>query len=183
MKFSDLYGDLSGTVYEGDMYIPDKGLTSLEGMPNVIIGSFNCNGNKLTSLEGMPNSIGGDFSCSANKLTLLEGMAKFIGGNFDCSFNDLISLEGMPNNIGGDFNCGGNNLISIIGIFDNVEGEITCDYGIYPYHMEARDYKKEHPNLSDIVFNVRMYQQTKCEYYLTQKEYEDYIEEHPEYAF
>ena len=164
MKFFDIkeYGDMSGTVHQGDMDISNKGITSLEGMPEAVAGNFDCSNNKLTSLQGMASSICGDFDCRENKLTSLEGIAKFIGGNF---------------------NCGGNQLTSIIDAFDNVKGYITCDYGIYPYHMEALKYRHKNPNLSDIVFKIRMFEQTKCEYFITQKEYEDYIEEHPEYAF
>ena len=150
-------------------------------MPKIIAGNFYCYGNNLTSLLGMPKIIAGDFYCFGNNLTSLLGMPNSIDGNFDCSENNLTSLEGMPNVIIGDFDCSGNNLISIIGIFDNVEGEITCDYRIYPYYMEARDYREKNPDLSEVIIKIRMYEQTKCEYYLTQKEYEHYFEKYPEH--
>ena len=54
MKFKDVYGDLSGTVYKGNLDCSYNNLTSLEGAPKVVKGVFNCSCNKLTSLEGIP---------------------------------------------------------------------------------------------------------------------------------
>ena len=54
MKFKDIYGDLSGTTYEGSFDCRNNNLTSLEGSPKIVKGDFYCANNKLTSLEGIP---------------------------------------------------------------------------------------------------------------------------------
>ena len=54
MKFKDIYGDLSGTIYNGSFNCANNKLTSLEGAPREVGGSFYCYNNNLTSLEGLP---------------------------------------------------------------------------------------------------------------------------------
>lgn len=83
-------------------------LTSLEGAPKKVDGSFDCSGCKsLTSLEGAPEKVGGNFDCYyCDSLKSLEGAPKEIGGNFDCSCcKSLKSLEGAPKEVGGYFDC------------------------------------------------------------------------------
>jgi len=87
MKFSDTkYGDLTGQTYKGDIDVKGMNLTSLEGTPKSVIGSFWCYSNpKLTSLKGAPENVSGNFSCSDNpQLISLEGAPKSVGGNFYC---------------------------------------------------------------------------------------------------
>ena len=71
MKFKDIYGDLTGTVYEGSFSCTNNNLTSLEGAPREVKGDFNCSDNNLTSLEGAPREVKGDFYCYNNNLTSL----------------------------------------------------------------------------------------------------------------
>ena len=54
MKFKDIYGDLSDTIYKGNFDCSYNNLTSLEGVPNKVKGNFDCSNNKLTSLETLP---------------------------------------------------------------------------------------------------------------------------------
>ena len=96
MKFKDVYGDLSNTIYEGDLDCSNNDLTSLEGCPKEVKGDFDCSSNNLTSLDGSPEIVSGYFDCSYNKLTSLEGCPKEVKGNFYCSNNNLISLNGLP---------------------------------------------------------------------------------------
>ena len=95
MKFKDIYGDLSDTIYEGNFDCNNNNLTSLEGAPKEINGSFDCSNNNLTSLEGAPKEINGYFDCSNNNLTSLKDAPKKINGSFDCYNNNLTSLEGL----------------------------------------------------------------------------------------
>ena len=66
-----------------------KGITSLEGSPETVVGNFHCSGNKLTSLEGAPKTVGGYFSCSFNKLKSLKGAPKIVKGDFVCRNNPV----------------------------------------------------------------------------------------------
>jgi len=60
-------------------------------------GHLDCSYNNLTSLEGAPSSIDGSFICYKNNLTSLEGAPSSVGSRFNCSNNNLTSLEGAPN--------------------------------------------------------------------------------------
>lgn len=103
-------------------------LTSLEGAPREVEGSFYCRVNKLTSLKGAPIKVGGDFDCSNNNLTSLEGAPREVAGNFDCSYNKkLTSLEGAPRKVGGNFNCCRSNLTSLEGASEKVGGDFICN--------------------------------------------------------
>ena len=75
MKFKDTkFGDLTGQHYVGNIDIEDLEITSLEGSPKTITGSFKCRGNELTSLEGAPEEVTGSFDCSYNELKSLSGI-------------------------------------------------------------------------------------------------------------
>jgi len=86
-------------------------LTSLEGTPSHVGGSFFCNYNQLTSLEGAPSHVGGSFFCYNNQLTSLEGAPSRAGGGFYCNNNQLTSLKNIHKiikEINGRFYCYGN---------------------------------------------------------------------------
>lgn len=77
MKFKDIqnadgtgvkYGDLTGQTYTGDISVAFQNLTSLEGAPAVVNGSFFVNDNKLTSLKHAPHTVTEIFSCSSNQM-------------------------------------------------------------------------------------------------------------------
>jgi len=61
---------------------------------------FSCSMNSLTSLEGCPEWVGGSFFCSGNLLTNLVGGPKWVGFNYWCKFNRLQSHTGLINVIG-----------------------------------------------------------------------------------
>ncbi|PHS59117.1 MAG: hypothetical protein COB17_00875 [Sulfurimonas sp.] len=162
MKFSDLeeYGDLSGTVYEGNMDISNKGLTSLEGMPKEIIGSLICYGNNLKTLEGMPQKIGSYCLVPRNQLTSLKGIAQIISGDFYCGENKLTSLDYLPKMIQGTFTCYGNTNV---------------------YLQEEFFFILKNQGIPKHIFKIKMYLKTNSEYYLTPKEYKYYFEKYPEH--
>lgn len=64
MKFKDTeYGDLSGTVFDGNMSVSKKNISSLEGAPKEVKGYFDCTGNpNLNSLQYAPKQIKGQFA-------------------------------------------------------------------------------------------------------------------------
>lgn len=76
-------------------------------------GSIDCKGLGLTSLEGAPEKVEGSFFCHYNQLTSLEGAPKEVKGTFDCSYNELTSLEGCPHKVHRDFDCSNNKLTSL----------------------------------------------------------------------
>jgi hypothetical protein len=67
------FGELTGQFTYADGY-----LTSLEGTPRKIGGSFYCDRNQLTSLHGAPAEVNGYFSVEKNSITSLEGVHKII---------------------------------------------------------------------------------------------------------
>lgn len=101
MKFSDVkdnkygiqFGDWSQKIYKEDLYVVNKNITSLEGRPLEVIGTFDCSNNELTSLKNCPKKIKISFSCKKNKLTSLEHRPKIIGGDFFCSDNKIINIK------------------------------------------------------------------------------------------
>ena len=104
----------------------DLGLTSLEGVPQIVGGDFICKNNHLASLKGAPKIIGEWFSCQSSQLTSLEGAPQEVGGGFDCSWNQLTSLKGVPQTVGKDFWCNDNHLTSLEGAPKVVGGDFYC---------------------------------------------------------
>ena len=160
MKFLDLYGDLSKYTFENDLDISNQGLTSLEGMPHTIVGTLNCSGNKLITLKGMPLTIDGHCLINDNKLTSLKGIAKAVNGNIHCDMNKLTSLEGIP---------------------EKLYGIIYCLDNPNKYLQKEFYFRLNNPQLPEHMIKIKMYLKTKSEYYLTQKEYDNYLEKFPEY--
>jgi len=148
MSFKEKYGDLSDCIFEGDLYIGNQNLNSLEGCPIEIYGSFNCEENNLTNLIGGPQKILKDFNCSGNSLKNLVGGPISVGGLYSCDKNNLRSLEGAPekahsfdchNNrletlkyapktIAGSLYCEANMLKDFIGGPEVIGGDCICDY-------------------------------------------------------
>lgn len=83
----------SPTKVIGNFYVGINNLTSLKYSPSQT-DDFSCYKNQLTSLEGSPGIINGSFFCEENNLTSLIGCTKKIKTNFNCSYNKLNTLEG-----------------------------------------------------------------------------------------
>ena len=109
----------------GSFICSENRLKSLEGAPQKIFDGFNCSGNLLTSLKGAPLSVGGSFSCHQNSLTSLKGAPKITMGNFNCAVNSLTSLEGGPEYSYGNYWCSHNMLTSLKGAPRVVEGTFS----------------------------------------------------------
>jgi hypothetical protein len=101
---------------EGNFDCSDLDLTDFKGVRfGVVSVIFDCHRNSLTSLEGAPQNVGGSFYCSHNRLTSLEGAPRNVGGSFYCRYNLLTSLEGAPQRVEGNFWCDHNLLTSLEG--------------------------------------------------------------------
>ena len=101
---------------KGDFECPPS-LTSLEGVPEKVGGSFNCADTNIPSLKGSPKEVGKDFYCNHNRnLTSLEGSPKIIRGDFRCSLTRINSLKGAPEKVDKTFDC------SSIGALNSLEG-------------------------------------------------------------
>ena len=123
----EVHEDGSVSVHQ-DVMLNDKKLTRIPFNFRSITGSFYCNSNNLTSLEGAPKKVGGSFYCSNNNnLTSLEGAPEEVGGHFYCNYNNLTSLEGAPIEVGGDFYCNRNNLTSLEGAPEVIKGEFKSN--------------------------------------------------------
>lgn len=83
--------DLKNSNVHGYINISYNLITSLEGAPYIINGSFLCNNNKLTNLEYCPGEIHGKFNCSSNPLSTLNGAPKKVETD-----KILNSLEEVP---------------------------------------------------------------------------------------
>jgi hypothetical protein len=131
----------------GNVKVNRQGLTTLENMPDIVTGNFDCSSNPLQNLDGMPKEIGGsinisrtqisvlknipsdvkgDLNCSDNKIETLEGSPTYVRGNFNCSSNLLDTLSGSPLQIFGDMNCIKNELVDLKGAPDEVQGTFDC---------------------------------------------------------
>jgi hypothetical protein len=79
---------------DGDVYLYDMELKSIDIQFNIVSGNFDCSTNELTSLEGCPKEVDGHFICNHNKLTSLEGCPQKVGRNLYCYNNkDLGKLQ------------------------------------------------------------------------------------------
>jgi hypothetical protein len=80
----------------GDIHANNKGLTSLEGSPESILGNFDISRNsKLKSLLGGPKEIDGHYIVDSCGITSLEGIPSRIGSDLVLANNPLTSLRGI----------------------------------------------------------------------------------------
>ena len=93
-----------------DILADDTELTSIEGSPMHVTGSFKVQYNMITSLKGGPQQVDMHYFCQHNKLTDLEGAPIFVGKNFVCRNNQLTSLKGVPTTVKGVFDASSNPL-------------------------------------------------------------------------
>ena len=106
-----------------------KKLTSLQGSPNFVRGSFDCSATAIESLDGSPDHVGDVFDCSnCQKLTSLVGGPTTVR-NFDCCFcNGITTLHGVPREVYGFacMNC--NKLTSLEGSPEIVNHFFKCSF-------------------------------------------------------
>jgi hypothetical protein len=111
---------------DGDFYCEQQNLTDFKGVAfGHVRWYFYCHNNQLTSLEGAPQTVGGSFSCRDNQLTSLVGAPQTVGGAFNCRDNQLTSLVGAPQTVG-NFFCNDNQLTSLVGAPQTVGGAFNC---------------------------------------------------------
>lgn len=91
------------TKHYGDILIKasDK-VSSLEGMPKIVQGSFTINQNSISSLEHSPIIVNGTFRCEKLNIESLEGSPRIVGGSFFCRGlkKSVTSLKGLPDSVG-----------------------------------------------------------------------------------
>lgn len=81
------FGKVSGIFSAGNV-----GLTSLEGSPYWVEGSFDVRGNKLTTLKGGPSWVGKSYYAINNPLTDLDGLASHIGSSVSFDYTKDLPL-------------------------------------------------------------------------------------------
>ena len=92
MKHVKKFDSFIKESYETDNFIDIKG--------NDVFVCFR----GIKSLVGVPQKVVGDFVCYSNPyLENLKYAPKYVGGKFVCSNNGLTSLEGGPKEVGGDY--------------------------------------------------------------------------------
>ena len=129
MGLTDFKGVRFGRI-DRDFRCQNNRLTSLEGAPRIVGGSFICSENRLSSLVGAPQKTEDGFNCSGNLLTSLKGAPQSVGGSFSCHQNSLTSLKGAPKIVRGNFNCSVNSLTTLEGGPEYAEGNYWCSYNM-----------------------------------------------------
>lgn len=89
-----------GITIPGDFLCQNNRLDSLEGMPENVIGTIDCEGNILTDLKGCSLSVGRSFICKNNRITSLEFTPHYIRGDFDASDNKITNLLNIEETLG-----------------------------------------------------------------------------------
>ena len=73
---------------DGSVYINNRDLIKIPFKFRNVSVYFTCSNNQLTSLEGAPNTLGGSFNCyNNNQLTSLYSAPSSVGGNCYCHNN------------------------------------------------------------------------------------------------
>jgi len=128
--YKEIIENTKNGIYVGNIVLHEKCYLFLPDLSDIkVTVDFKCSYNKLTSLEGCPREVGGSFFCNNNDLTSLEGCPREVGGHFWCNnLNNLTSLEGSPKEVGIDFNCFWNkNLTSLEGCPAEIGGYFATD--------------------------------------------------------
>jgi hypothetical protein len=89
----------SPITHRGNFSCRNNKLTSLEGMPENVIGIVDVENNRLTSLEGSPLSIAKSFICKDNIISSIDGAPKYVKEDFDISNNKLTNLKDIEKHI------------------------------------------------------------------------------------
>lgn len=101
---------------KGDFIARNSDLNSLDGINfGEVTGDFNIALNNLTSLEGCPRKVGGSFIASENSIRDLQRGPTEVGWSYLVGSNELVSLVGCPKKVPGNFGCGNNSLKSLVG--------------------------------------------------------------------
>lgn len=95
--------------YETGGFIAWADLTTLEGSPRHVHGTFNVCSSKLESLEGGPDTVDNSYICAdCDSLESLKGAPATVPGTFNCSDCwSLTTLKGAPRFVGKNFICEG----------------------------------------------------------------------------
>lgn len=121
-KEGSLLGIKFGKV-DGDFLINSCMITSFEGFPEEVTGTFQASSNKIENLVGGPKKVGNSYYITSNqKLTSLEGSPEEVGGTFDVSgCQSLTSLEGGPKRAA-SYECNSTPIRSLKGAPIEMEG-------------------------------------------------------------
>jgi len=76
-----------GTISCFSLKASNIDLTTLEGFPTFVYGSFYIENNKLTSFQHCPKEINGSFKCGYNQFKTLDYCPVMVHGNFIMPFN------------------------------------------------------------------------------------------------
>lgn len=79
-------------VVHGKFYIPNAGLTTLQGSPDQVKGSFVAHGNKLTTLVHGPTWVEKDYQIYNNPLKNLDGFPTHVGGDCFITYHKQLPL-------------------------------------------------------------------------------------------
>jgi len=123
---------------KGDVKL-SRQLSHLSKLPinfNYVDGDFDISENELTTLEGSPIKVGGSFYAYKNRLMSLRGGPREVS-NFVISDNDITSLKNSPNIVKDDYVCSNNPLRTLEGI-NTVLGFVFT--GVYIPRLRCQKY-------------------------------------------
>lgn len=89
-----------GITVPGDFLCNDNQLTTLDGIPDNVIGICDVSNNQLKNLKNCPLSTGRSFMAKHNRINTLEFTPHYIRGDFDVSDNLIQHLEGIEETLG-----------------------------------------------------------------------------------
>lgn len=118
--------DLSHVTFEGDLILRGCNLTSLDHLPEKVIGTLDISNNPIGDLVGCPKEVDGNFIAQKCQLKSLKGIPQYISGNCDLAVNELSSFKHMPDHIGNDLNITSNNYTSFEGCPQNIGGSLRA---------------------------------------------------------
>jgi hypothetical protein len=117
---------ISGNTY---IWLVNRGLTTLVGLPNIISGTLGIDQNPdLKSLVGGPNEVTSSFTASHTGITSLVGGPTKVGGTYNATNGNLASLEGSPKYVPANFNVSDNRALqSLVGGPLEIGGSLTAN--------------------------------------------------------
>lgn len=133
-------GSLLGIKFgkaNGDFLVNGCGLTTLEGCPEEVTGTFNAASNKMENLVGGPKKARIYNVSSCPNLNSLKGSPEIVDTSFSVSdCRSLGSLEGGPKK-SGSYTCDTTSIKNLKGAPEEISGEYSSFSAKYCYSLSS----------------------------------------------
>lgn len=114
---------------DGSFFCQNTPIISLKGAPKTVRHNFRCDKTRISNLIGISYVEKGDIICGSKMLRSFEGLQDIVPKDFRCEDSNIQSLEFAPSEVGSDFiihNC--QKLTSLMGMPKIVNGELAVTY-------------------------------------------------------